>query len=310
MLGDPILPTLPPMIKKSDPSKITQSAANSQPGPAHQTEANNAGSGEKLMSPEQRPVEMPVTASTAPSPAMVFPNPPAAGGPGAAVGSTNAPAPPSNLGSIQPLDAARSDIPQAAPGTPVMTHPANTAPENVPATSGGAPSSSVVAGPKKIRTVTIHTDHPNAPDAAAVPAAGRRLPSSQGDVNKPLSIVPSNDGSATAARPRTAPPQPIALNKPPANENASTTGMATTVGYAVQVSSHQTEEEAQSSFRDLQTKHPKMLGGYAPIIRRTDLGAKGIYYRTMVGPFASPDQATELCSKLKATGVSCFVQKN
>jgi hypothetical protein len=78
----------------------------------------------------------------------------------------------------------------------------------------------------------------------------------------------------------------------------------------VQVSSHQTEEEAQSSFRDLQTKHAKLLGGYASIIRRADLGAKGIYYRIMVGQFASPDQATELCAKLKATGVSCFVQKN
>jgi hypothetical protein len=208
------------------------------------------------------------------------------------------------------LDAARSDIPQAASGTPVMTHPANAASANVPATSGAAPSSSVVAGPKKIRTVTMHTDHPNAPNAAAVPVAGRRAPSSQGDANKPLSIVPSDEGLATAARPRTDPPQPIALNKPPANDNASTTRVAPTIGYAVQVSSHQTEEEAQSSFRDLQTKHPTLLGGYAPIIRRADLGTKGIYYRTMVGRFASPDQATEFCSKLKATGVSCFVQKN
>jgi cell division septation protein DedD len=86
--------------------------------------------------------------------------------------------------------------------------------------------------------------------------------------------------------------------------------VAPTVGYAVQVSSHQNEEEAQSSFRVLQTKYPKLLGGYTPIIRRADLGAKGIYYRTMVGPFASADQARELCSNLKATGVRCLVQKN
>ena len=312
VLGGPILPTLPPITKKGDPNKIILSDAYSQPVPARQTDANNAASGEKLVSTGQHPVEMPVTASTAPRPATVFPDPPAAGGPDAVVGSPNAPAPSSNLGSTQLSDAARGDIPQAASGKPVMTLPANSA-ANVPAASGAPPSSSVVApvvpavpGPKKIRTVTIHSDHPFAPDADA----GSRAPSSQRDANKPLSIVPSDEGSATAARPRTAPPQPIALNKPPANENASTTRVAPTVGYAVQVSSHQNEEEAQSSFRVLQTKYPKLLGGYTPIIRRADLGAKGIYYRTMVGPFASADQARELCSNLKATGVRCLVQKN
>jgi cell division protein FtsN len=45
-------------------------------------------------------------------------------------------------------------------------------------------------------------------------------------------------------------------------------------------------------------------------VRRADLGAKGIYYRTMVGPFASADEASDLCTKLKAAGGSCLVQKN
>ena len=81
-------------------------------------------------------------------------------------------------------------------------------------------------------------------------------------------------------------------------------------GYTVQVSSQRSEEEAQSSFRDLQAKYPNVLGGRAPIIRRADLGAKGIFFRTMVGPFASADEATELCSNLKAAGGACLVQKN
>jgi cell division protein FtsN len=59
----------------------------------------------------------------------------------------------------------------------------------------------------------------------------------------------------------------------------------------------------------LQAKYPNLLGGRAPIIRRADLGAKGVYYRAMVGPFASADQATELCSNLKSAGASCLVQK-
>ena len=46
------------------------------------------------------------------------------------------------------------------------------------------------------------------------------------------------------------------------------------------------------------------------MVRRADLGAKGIYYRTMVGPFVSAQQANELCSNLKAAGGTCIVEKN
>jgi cell division septation protein DedD len=84
--------------------------------------------------------------------------------------------------------------------------------------------------------------------------------------------------------------------------------VATGGSYVVQVSSQRSEAEAQSSFRDLQTKYPNVLGDREPIIRRADLGAKGIYFRAMVGPFTAADQATELCSNLKAAGGSCIVQ--
>jgi cell division septation protein DedD len=188
----------------------------------------------------------------------------------------------------------------------------------VPSISTATPAA---PGPKKIRTVTIHADQSAALDGtadssssqAAAPRPGTQSP--QGS-NAPLSIVPSStaEGSAAPARPRPAAPvQPAPLNKPPANETASTgpaAPAATGGGYAVQVSSQRSEEEAQSSFRDLQAKFPDLLGGRTPIIRRADLGAKGIFFRTMVGPFASADQATELCSNLKAAGGNCLVQKN
>jgi cell division protein FtsN len=45
------------------------------------------------------------------------------------------------------------------------------------------------------------------------------------------------------------------------------------------------------------------------MVRKVDLGTKGIYYRTMVGPFATSDEASKLCSSLKAAGGSCFVQR-
>ena len=78
----------------------------------------------------------------------------------------------------------------------------------------------------------------------------------------------------------------------------------------MQVTSQRSEAEAEAAYRALQAKYPQELGGHRPLVRRADLGAKGTYYRAMVGPFGSSEQATELCSKLKAAGGSCIVQRN
>jgi cell division septation protein DedD len=80
--------------------------------------------------------------------------------------------------------------------------------------------------------------------------------------------------------------------------------------YAVQITSQRSEAEAQASFRELRAKFPNQLNGREPIIRRADLGDKGTYYRALVGPFASMEEAAGLCSGLKAAGGNCIVQKN
>ena len=81
-------------------------------------------------------------------------------------------------------------------------------------------------------------------------------------------------------------------------------------GYVVQVSARRSEADAQASFRSLQSKFPRQLGGRTAIVQRTDLGAKGIYFRAMVGPFASAGAADQFCSSLKAAGGQCIIQRN
>jgi len=49
-------------------------------------------------------------------------------------------------------------------------------------------------------------------------------------------------------------------------------------GYAVQVSSQRSEDEAQSSFRDLQAKYPDLLGGRTAIIRRARASSFGQWW--------------------------------
>jgi SPOR domain len=80
-------------------------------------------------------------------------------------------------------------------------------------------------------------------------------------------------------------------------------------GYLVQVSIRRTKADAEASFRSLQSKFPRQLGGRTAMIERADLGAKGIYYRTMVGPFASAGAADQFCSSLKAAGGQCVIQR-
>jgi hypothetical protein len=311
LLADSIVPPLLSIIKaESGPNKIMTTGPASQGSVPPQSDADKAGS-----SGEERPVDVPPPVSTAPQPvstAPIFPEPAPAPGPGAASVS-----PPTPL--AQPAPVARVDSlnsPPAAPAPPIPSANQAAAPDAPTPT----PASPTKPGPKKIRTVSIRTDQPNAADSAAsqtqsvpVRPTAQRQVTKPSDANAPLSIVPSSNDAATAAAgsARTTPPaRPAPVGKPAATEIASAAPAASGGGYAVQVLSQRNEEEVQSSFRALQAKYPKLLGGREPMVRRADLGAKGVYYRAMVGPFVSAEQANELCSSLKAAGASCIVQKN
>jgi hypothetical protein len=97
---------------------------------------------------------------------------------------------------------------------------------------------------------------------------------------------------------------------PEANSAAAVIPPVLASSYAIQVTSERSESGAQAAFRALQAKYPNQLSGRQPIIRRADLGAAGIYYRALVGPFASAEKAAKLCAGLKAAGGDCIIQKN
>jgi len=157
----------------------------------------------------------------------------------------------------------------------------------------------------------------SSPSAAATspqpaPAPQRSAPAAQN--NAPLSLSPQvASAEASAPRPATPPaPAPAAparvASAPPAADAPTT---ASTAGrYTVQISSQRSENEAHASFRSLQAKFPSLLGDRQPIVRRADLGDRGIYFRAMVGPFASVEQATQFCGSLKSAGGQCVVQRN
>jgi cell division protein FtsN len=121
--------------------------------------------------------------------------------------------------------------------------------------------------------------------------------------NAPLSLAPQGAQSAPAAEPRTR----IASTNP---AQSAPSGAASGGGYVVQVSSQRNEADAQASYRALQSKFPSVLGSRSPLIKRADLGEKGVYYRAMVGPFGTSDEASQFCGSLKTAGAQCVVQRN
>jgi SPOR domain len=154
------------------------------------------------------------------------------------------------------------------------------------------------------------------PPAAPAPVVTQAVPS-QGMSGRAAAVA---DPSPQSAGPSSAGDVTAALNSahlaaapiPPANANsgAAVTPSVLGGGYAVQVTSERSESSAQAAFRVLQAKYPQQLGGRQAIIRRADLGASGTYYRAVVGPLRSAEEAKRLCSGLKAAGADCIIQKN
>jgi hypothetical protein len=174
--------------------------------------------------------------------------------------------------------------------------------------------------PRKVKTLTVRSDQPDgaalpvgSPPAGAkqtpaaraaaapLPAAGRNMPLSANASAAPLSLVPQGSPPALETRTRVADTNP--LQTAPAAAPAGG-------GYLVQVSSQRNEADAQTSYRALQGKFPAVLGSHSPVIKRADLGEKGVYYRAMVGPFGTPDEASQFCGSLKSAGGQCVIQRN
>jgi len=310
MFGGSMLPSLPPIIRADNgPNKILPNAGPSQGNNANQLNASG-NIGEKLVSREEKPVDVPAPVSTAPRVVSTIPIFPAPDSP-----------PPGALASVTSGAAASAVPPAMSPST--ATPPPRTV---------GMPMAPAALStePKKIHTLAIRPDQSGGIDATAAvtptpPSAARPTPprpmpmaaampkpalapAPPSGGNAPLSIVPSQGDIPAAApvRSRTALAQPTPIS--PAAMSGGTASAGS--GYAVQISSQRSEAEAQTAFRALLAKFPAQLGGREPMVRRADLGSKGVYYRALVGPFASMEQAANMCSSLKAAGGNCIVQRN
>ncbi len=287
--------SVPPPVIKADtaPSKIVPATTKDPQSSKQITDrVNDKGIGEKLVSREEQPVDVK----------------PIGGMPQAQDSSA---APSNNPSGTEPKKVRTIAIrPDQSGGMDASAAPAPApAPASPPPRPAAPPAARPVAVTPPPRAVTADAEAEPTPAPAPRQTAPRVAPPVQQQAaaspsgNAPLSLSP--DAPTRSAPVRAAPAQRAAA--PAQSAPASSGGGG---GYAVQVSSQRSEADAQAAFRSLQGKYPDQLGGKAPVIRRADLGAKGIYFRAMVGPFATGGEAGELCSSLKAAGGSCIVQKN
>ena len=269
----------PPIIRAdAGPTKIVPAPAD---GNAKVPDRMTAGDGTEKIVPRE---EAPVDVNAKSGPRVVFPplnqnvNPPSA--------ASVAP------GGLPPASAGNGTMPNNEPRKIKTLSVRGDQPDGAAAPVAAAPQPAPAAKPAAAAKTTAAPATPRSPPSAANASA-----------NAPLSLVPQGNQPAPAAEPRTH----VAATNP---VQTAPSGGGGGGGYLVQVSSQRNEADAQASYRALQGKFPAVLGSRSPLIKRADLGDKGVYYRAMVGPFGSPDEAAQFCGSLKTAGGQCVVQRN
>jgi hypothetical protein len=262
----------PVITADSAPTKIVPAEQRS---PRSQDRVGTQGNGERLVSREEQPVALQPPGSSG-VPRVVFPSP-------------------TTTGTTQP------------PGSSAQASVGNTE-------------------PKRVKTVPIRpdggdtsgrpfNDEPAQTTAAPPPSrtAPQTLPAQRGTGrDQPLSLDPVQ---AEPPRPQQRTPAlPVARETPAPKlaavpPNTGSAGSGASGGFIVQVSSQRSEADAQASYRALQAKY-SLLKAHQPIIRRADLGQKGVYFRAMVGPFETGDEAVQFCNGLKQAGGQCIIHRN
>jgi hypothetical protein len=346
MFGGSVFP-LPSIIKAgTGPNNIVRNNSDIRRSNSSQTSVTSTGSSEKLRPMDIRetlnavprvistiPISSQPSAATvvplAPAPAATAPtlDPPVA----SALDQHIAPSVPPPATAPVPVPAS-SELKETAAVAPIARESSAPSPAlapplltaaSVPPPAAPVPPVPASSEPKETAAVAPVAREPGAPSpalapplltAASVPPPAS-APSEPTEINRVI-VAPDGWGETDTPSPGAlADPQGDAVPSPSSRspmQARSGTALKVSFGgaYAVQVASQRSAAEARASFRALRAKFPNQLGGHEPIVRRTDLGAKGIYYRAMVGPFASMEKAAGMCRTLKVAGCNCLVQRN
>ena len=136
-----------------------------------------------------------------------------------------------------------------------------------------------------------------APKPASAPAAPKPAPA-------PAVVQAPPPAPAPAAKAVPAPAPVVAEAAPVA---APATRTAAAAGAVLQIGAYQTQALADDAWNTFKTRYSAVAGNLNEDVQRADLGARGVWYRLRVGPFADKPSAASACEKLKTLGATCFV---
>jgi len=112
--------------------------------------------------------------------------------------------------------------------------------------------------------------------------------------NEPVLVASAPTIPAASAVPAGLPPPP-SRSTPPRGK------------YAVQIAASRSEAEARAVIDSMRARYPALLGREWATISRVSL-SNGEFYRVVVGPLGSAQQAGRLCDSLRAQGAECFLR--
>lgn len=128
------------------------------------------------------------------------------------------------------------------------------------------------------------------------PLAELKLNSKEDSEAKINNIVAVNTNPVTQPVPQAQIQKPV--TQPPLQATSGN-------NHFLQIGAYRSEADAVAGFNRAKSKLSSLAGANYNIAK-ADLGAKGVYYRLRVGPFASKEQSSAFCAKLQAQGQPCL----
>jgi hypothetical protein len=174
----------------------------------------------------------------------------------------------------------------------------------------GRASAIVIAAPAgPVRTA------PSDAGGAATPFTGLKVyqqPVPPDQEAQASALAPASENIVVAppvAKPSPVPaaPSPAAAVPAPTPASPPAPRSPVTAAAVLQIGAYESVEIANGAWAAFKARHADVAGTLGQDIQKADLGAKGIWYRLRVGPFADKPAAAAACEKLKAQGATCFV---
>ena len=103
--------------------------------------------------------------------------------------------------------------------------------------------------------------------------------------------------------------EPVMVEQPPPEMPPPVQNATPPQGkYGVQLAAPSSVEEARALIDTMRARYPNDLAQQWAEILPVTL-PKGVFYRVVIGPLASEQQASQLCSRLRSQGAECFLRR-